>query len=106
MTTPTPNIVLNVNGIEVIYNHVILVLKGVSFRVRPGEKVALVGATGAGKTSVVSLIARFYDPQRGCVFLDGVDVRRYRQEELRRHVGNSVNDHYRLQSQVSISHRS
>lgn len=45
------------------------------------------GATGAGKTSVVSLIARFYDPQRGCVFLDGVDVRRYRQEELRRHVG-------------------
>lgn len=63
------------------------VLKGVSFRVRPGEKVALVGATGAGKTSVVSLIARFYDPQRGCVFLDGVDVRRYRQEELRRHVG-------------------
>lgn len=68
------------------------VLKGVSFRIRPGEKVALVGATGAGKTSVVSLIARFYDPQRGQVLLDGEDVRRYRQEELRRHIGIVLQD--------------
>jgi len=68
------------------------VLKGVSFRIRPGEKVALVGATGAGKTSVVSLIARFYDPQRGQVLIDGEDVRRYRQEELRRHVGIVLQD--------------
>ncbi len=63
------------------------VLKDVSFRIRPGEKVALVGATGAGKTSVVSLIARFYDPQRGRVLIDGEDVRNYAQEELRRHIG-------------------
>jgi ATP-binding cassette subfamily B multidrug efflux pump len=68
------------------------VLKGVSFHIRPGEKVALVGATGAGKTSVVSLIARFYDPQRGQVLIDGVDVRDYRQEELRRHVGIVLQD--------------
>ncbi len=68
------------------------VLKGVSFRIAPGEKVALVGATGAGKTSVVSLIARFYDPQRGQVLIDGEDVRHYRQEELRRHVGIVLQD--------------
>lgn len=63
------------------------VLRGVSFHIRPGEKVALVGATGAGKSSVVSLITRFYDPQRGRVLLDGVDARLYRQEDLRRCVG-------------------
>ncbi|KGQ22451.1 ABC transporter ATP-binding protein [Thermus filiformis] len=63
------------------------VLRGVSFHIRPGEKVALVGATGAGKSSVVSLIARFYDPQKGRVLLDGVDARLYRQEDLRRCVG-------------------
>ncbi|MDN8975036.1 ATP-binding cassette domain-containing protein, partial [Staphylococcus aureus] len=68
------------------------VLKGVSFRIRPGEKVALVGATGAGTTSVVSLIARFYDPQRGRVLIDGEDVRNYRQEDLRRHVGIVLQD--------------
>ncbi len=63
------------------------VLKGVSFHIRPGEKVALVGATGAGKSSVVSLITRFYDPQKGQILLDGLDARSYRQEDLRRCVG-------------------
>ncbi|AWR87458.1 ABC transporter ATP-binding protein [Meiothermus taiwanensis] len=63
------------------------VLRGVSFRVRPGEKVALVGATGAGKTSVISLIARFYDVQQGAVKIDGLDVREYRQRDLRRAIG-------------------
>jgi ATP-binding cassette subfamily B protein len=63
------------------------VLRGVSFRVRPGEKVALVGATGAGKTSVISLIARFYDVQQGAVKIDGLDVRDYRQRDLRRAIG-------------------
>ncbi|MGQ9511544.1 MAG: ABC transporter ATP-binding protein, partial [Thermaceae bacterium] len=67
-------------------------LKGVSFHIRPGEKVTLVGATGAGKSSVVSLIARFYDPQKGRVLLDGVDVRFYRQRDLRRCVGLVLQD--------------
>ncbi|MDR7499134.1 MAG: ABC transporter transmembrane domain-containing protein, partial [Armatimonadota bacterium] len=62
------------------------VLKGVSFRIRAGESVAVVGHTGAGKTSIINLITRFYDPQRGQVLVDGVDVRRYRQQDLRRHV--------------------
>ncbi|MCC7105113.1 MAG: ABC transporter ATP-binding protein [Chloroflexi bacterium] len=59
------------------------VLKNVSFTVRPGERVALVGATGAGKTSVVSLLSRFYDVQRGSVRFDGLDVRQWRQSDLR-----------------------
>jgi len=61
-------------------------LRGVSFAIEPGERVAFVGHTGAGKTSIINLLARFYDPQRGAVLLDGVDVRRVRQRELRRHI--------------------
>jgi len=68
------------------------VLKGVSFKVRPGEKIALVGHTGAGKTSVINLISRFYDVQRGAVKVDGVDVRDYRQKDLRRAVGVVMQD--------------
>lgn len=62
-------------------------LRGVSFVVEPGEHVALVGPTGAGKTSLVTLLARFYDPQRGRILLDGVDVRAIPQRELRRRMG-------------------
>jgi ATP-binding cassette subfamily B multidrug efflux pump len=68
------------------------VLKDVTFRIRPGESVAFVGQTGAGKSSIINLIMRFYDPQRGQVLVDGVDVRRYRQADLRRHVGLVLQD--------------
>jgi ATP-binding cassette, subfamily B, multidrug efflux pump len=63
------------------------VLRGVSFSIPAGQAVAVVGATGAGKTSLVSLMARFYDIQRGAIRLDGVDIRTVRQAELRRHIG-------------------
>ena len=59
------------------------VLRGVSFAVRPGETVALVGHTGAGKTTIVNLLMRFYDPQRGRILVDGVDVRELSLDELR-----------------------
>lgn len=68
------------------------VLKGVSFRIQPGESVAFVGHTGAGKTSIINLITRFYDPQRGEVRVDGVDVRQYAQQALRRHIGLVLQD--------------
>ncbi|HXF82724.1 MAG TPA: ABC transporter ATP-binding protein, partial [bacterium] len=68
------------------------VLRGVSFHIRPGESVAIVGHTGAGKSSIINLITRFYDPQRGQVLVDGVDVRRYRQRDLRRHIGLVLQD--------------
>lgn len=68
------------------------VLRGVNFRVRPGEKIALVGATGAGKTSVISLLARFYDVQEGAVKIDGLNVREYAQRNLRRSIGIVLQD--------------
>ena len=67
-------------------------LRGVSFTIRAGERVAIVGHTGAGKTSLINLLARFYDPQRGQVLVDGVDVRRFPQRDLRRHVGLVLQD--------------
>jgi ATP-binding cassette subfamily B multidrug efflux pump len=63
------------------------VLKNVSFHITEGEKVAVVGATGAGKTSIISMVSRFYDVQRGQILVDGVDVRDISQVELRRQVG-------------------
>src|SRR5688572_13316570 len=60
------------------------VLKDVSFRVEQGERVALVGHTGAGKTTVTSLLLRFYEPQRGAILVNGVEISKYRLESLRR----------------------
>jgi ATP-binding cassette subfamily B protein len=68
------------------------VLRGVSVMIHPGESVAVVGHTGAGKTSIINLIMRFYDPQRGQVLVDGVDVRHYAQRDLRRHIGLVLQD--------------
>jgi ATP-binding cassette, subfamily B, multidrug efflux pump len=63
------------------------VLRGISFHIPAGQAVAVVGATGAGKTSLISLLARFYDIQKGAITLDDVDIRAVRQNELRRHIG-------------------
>lgn len=63
------------------------VLSDVSLQAEPGQVVALVGPSGAGKSTLVSLLPRFYDPQRGRVLLDGVDVRQFGLRDLRRHIG-------------------
>jgi ATP-binding cassette subfamily B protein len=68
------------------------VLRGVSFKVRPGEKVALVGATGGGKTSIIAALCRFYDVERGAILVDGIDVREWDKQELRRHMGLVLQD--------------
>ena len=70
------------------------VLKGISFAVEPGERVAIVGHTGAGKTTIINLLMRFYDPQKGAVLLDGIDVREFRQRELRSVIGLVLQDVY------------
>jgi ATP-binding cassette subfamily B protein len=63
------------------------VLKNVTFEAKPGETVALLGATGSGKSSIISLIPRFYDATGGKLTLDGVDVRNIKIESLRKHIG-------------------
>ena len=68
------------------------VLKGISFRVQPGEKVALVGATGGGKTSIISALCRFYDVTSGAILVDGIDIRQWDKQHLRRHLGLVLQD--------------
>lgn len=74
------------------YNDENWVLRDVSVSIAPGESVAIVGATGAGKSSIISLIARFYDIQRGEIRVDGISVRDYRQSDLRRRIGIVLQD--------------
>jgi ATP-binding cassette subfamily B protein len=68
------------------------VLKGVSFRIEPGEKIAVVGATGSGKTTTIKLLNRFYDIQKGSIKISGVDVRDWNLKALRRHLGVVLQD--------------
>lgn len=68
------------------------VLRDLSLTIQPGESIAFVGHTGAGKTTIISLVSRFYDVQKGVVRIDGKDVRDYDQVDLRRHVGIVLQD--------------
>ena len=70
------------------------VLHNVSFRLRPGERVAIVGWTGSGKSTLIRLLVRLYDVWEGRILLDGVDVREYDLKELRRRVGVVLQDHF------------
>lgn len=74
------------------YNPAHPVLNNVSFKIDAGESVAIVGATGAGKTSLISILSRFYDIQEGQILLDGVDIRTMRRTDVRRHIGAVLQD--------------
>lgn len=71
-------------------------LRGLSFQLRAGEKLALVGENGAGKTTLVKLLARLYEPTEGRILIDGVDMREYDPEDLRRHIGIIFQDYVRF----------
>lgn len=81
------------------------VLRGVSFTVRPGETLAIVGHTGAGKTTIVNLLMRFYDPQRGRILLNGVDIRTMAVEELRSLIGYVQQDIFLFAGDVASNIR-
>jgi ATP-binding cassette subfamily B multidrug efflux pump len=81
------------------------VLKGVSFTARPGETLALVGHTGAGKTTIVNLLMRFYDPQRGRITINGVDIRTMPLEELRSLIGYVQQDIFLFAGDVATNIR-
>lgn len=76
------------------------VLKGVSFRARPGERVAIVGATGAGKSTIINLLMRFYEPQRGEILFDGVPLDRVPLAELRERIGLVLQDVFLFSADV------
>lgn len=63
------------------------VLNNINLKINSGEKVAFVGATGAGKTSLINLLLRFYEPQSGKILLDGINIKKYKQQSLRRNIG-------------------
>ncbi|HHW09824.1 MAG TPA: ABC transporter ATP-binding protein [Firmicutes bacterium] len=77
---------IDVQNVWFAYNEDNWVLKDISFAVAPGQTVAFVGATGAGKSSIINLISRLYDVQKGRILIDGIDVRHVTQHELRRQI--------------------
>ena len=82
-----------------------LVLDGLSFRLRPGERLALVGENGEGKTTIVKLITRLYDPSAGRILLDGIDLREYDLDDLHREIGVIFQDfmRYEMTARENIS---
>lgn len=80
------------NNVWFAYNNEDWVLRDISFKIKPGEMVAFVGATGAGKSSIISLLSRFYDIQKGSITIDGIDIKEMNKEDLRRNIGIVLQD--------------
>jgi ATP-binding cassette subfamily B protein len=69
-----------------------VILENINFTAAPGSTIGILGSTGAGKTSLINLLARFYEPDSGEVLLDGVDIKQYTMSSLRRHIGIAMQD--------------
>lgn len=81
------------------------VLRGVNFHIEPGQRVAFVGATGAGKSTIINLLLRFYDPQRGRILVDGVDLREMDLSVLRGHIGLVLQDVFLFSGDITSNIR-
>ncbi len=87
------------------YDNENFVLRDVSFVIEPGQKVAFVGATGAGKSSILNLIGRYYDIQKGNIYIDGVDIRRLSKKQLRSAIGQMQQDVFIFEGDVEYNIR-
>ncbi len=81
-------------NVHFAYNLEKPVLKGISFTVKPNEMVAIVGTTGAGKTTIINLLTRFYDAKEGSIRIDGIDIQKVSQRSLRQNIGIVLQDPY------------
>jgi ATP-binding cassette subfamily B multidrug efflux pump len=79
------------------------VLRDVSFRIEPGERVAIVGPTGSGKTTILKLLARLYEQQQGTIRVDGVDTREIRRADLRRYIAFVLQDVFLFSGDLSVN---
>ncbi len=77
------------------------VLKGISFKVNPGDTVAFVGATGSGKTTILGLIVRNYEIQKGQILIDGIDIKKIKRSSLRKHIGQMLQDVFLFSGTIS-----
>ena len=87
------------------YDNENYVLRDVSFVIEPGQKVAFVGATGAGKSSILNLIGRYYDIQKGNIYIDGVDIRRLSKRQLRSAIGQMQQDVFIFEGDIEYNIR-
>lgn len=83
---------INFNNVSFCYQPSIPVIKNLTLHIKPGEKVGLVGRSGSGKSTLISLLLRFYDPQKGSISIDGLDIRGVTQTSLRRHLSVVTQD--------------
>jgi ATP-binding cassette subfamily B multidrug efflux pump len=94
---------VNFNHVWFAYNENEYVLKDITLDIQPGETVALVGATGAGKSSIINLLNRFYEINRGTVLIDGVDIREFDLVALRKHIGIVLQDVFLFSSTIQYN---
>ena len=77
------------------------ILKNINLEVKPGETIALVGPTGAGKTTIVNLLTRFYDIEKGNIYIDGIDINEVKKSDLRKRIGLVLQDTYLFKGTVA-----
>jgi ATP-binding cassette subfamily B protein len=91
---------LHLDKVWFAYNEEDYVLKNISFNVKRGQTIALVGATGAGKSSIINLISRFYEINKGTITIDGVNIQEYELSALRKHIGVVLQDVFLFSSTI------